>query len=785
MSTSPALPAHAEPTLLRRAKPDRPTAALPRPLTSFVGREREIDAVRALLRRDGVQLVTLTGPGGVGKSRLAVRVAEDVAGFADGSWFVPLAPVRDSTLLAPTIAQVLGVRRVADQPVEQGIIAFLADRHALLILDNFEHVLDAGSSVATLLATCPLLTVLVTSRAVLRVSGEHVFAVPPLTLPDSERRAPLDQVLAAEAVRLFAERALASASDFVLTPDNAVTVVEICRRLDGLPLAIELAAARVDALSPRLLLGRLDERLRLLTGGPRDQPPRLRSMRDAIAWSYDLLDPAEQALFQQLAVFVGGWTLEAAEAVASLPPTTTVLDTLASLIGKSLVRQERDAHGEPRYTMLETIREFGQEHLAASDEAETIRQRHAEVFAALAEQAERSAGNARWMERLTLDHGNLRAALAWAIDGGATETALRLVGALMPFWFFRGEFTEGRDWAERALALDGDAPPAVRVSALETACQHAQILDDIARAVALSEEGLALARASDDQLGIGRMLHKLGELAEIQRHVDRAQALFTESVAVLQALNEPAWAAQAVKGLAWVAMRRDNYTEAERWAADGLARERASGHQWGIADALMLVGEVARRQDDPARAAAAFRESLAIHWREGHRFDIMSRLENVAVLTADQSPAGAAHLFGAAEAMRDEFGMALPRDATEVDHDSAVERVRAALGEQALAAGWAAGRALPLEAAVAEALELSPVPVWDVVVRESAAPYGLSPREREVLRLLVEGQSNAEIAAALYVGVRTVRAHVASILAKLGVPTRTAAASYAIRHGLV
>ncbi|MDP8908195.1 MAG: AAA family ATPase, partial [Chloroflexota bacterium] len=669
---------------LRPAAPGGADPALPRPLTSLVGREREVTAVRALLGRDGVRLVTLTGPGGVGKTRLALRVAEDLADFPDGIWFVALAPVRDPTLVAPTIAQALGVRQVAEQPVEQGIAAFLSDRSTLLILDNFEHVLDAGPLVVTLLSTCPSLTVLATSRAVLRISGEHVFAVPPLAMPDTERRAPLDQLLAAEAIRLFAERAAASASDFAITADNAQVVGAICRRLDGLPLAIELAAARVNSLSPTLLLGRLDEQLRLLTGGPRDQPPRLRSMRDAIAWSYDLLDSEEQVLFRRLAVFVGGWTLEAAEVVAATSADTSLLDTLASLIGKSLVRQEPAADGTSRYTMLETVREFALERLAESGEEAAIRQRHAEVFAALAEQAEMLlfTGNARWIKRLTLDHANPRAALAWAIEHGATETALRLVGALMPFWFLRGEFAEGRDWAERALALDGDAPPAVRVSALETACQHAQFFGDIARAVALSEEGLALARSSDDQLGIGKMLLKLGALAETQRHYDRAQALFVEAGAVFEALNDPFWVAAAVKSLGWASIGLGNDTEAERWAEEGLARERALGHPWGIADALLLVGQVARLQGDPARAADALRESLVINWREGHRHDVMWRLEAIAMLAADQSPSRAARLFGAAEAMRDEFGMALPLDATEGDHDSAVARVRAALGEQ-------------------------------------------------------------------------------------------------------
>jgi len=799
MSTSPAHAPPRDPVPLRPAAPVESAAVLPCPLTSFVGREREFDAVRALLGRDGMRLLTLTGPGGVGKTRLALRVAEDLAGFPDGIWFVPLAPVRDSALVAPTIAQALGVRQVADQPVEQGIAAFLADRQALLILDNFEHVLDAGSLVVTLLSTCPSLTVLVTSRAVVRVSGEYVFAVPPLALPDPEGRAPLDQLLATEAVQLFAERAAASESDFTVTAANAPVVGAICRRLDGLPLAIELAAARINSLSPTLLLGRLDERLRLLTGGPRDQPPRLRSMRDAIAWSYDLLDPEEQILFCRLAVFVGGWTLDAADVVGSRdsgvgsavrsppysrPPTPdSVLDTLASLISKSLVRQEPAAVGTSRYTMLETVREFALERLAESGDEAAIRQRHAEVFAALAEQAEMPlfAGDARWLERLTRDHANLRAALAWAIEHGATETALRLVGALEPFWYVRAEFTEGWTWTERAIAMDGEVPIPVRISALATAGYFARIVGDVARAVVFGEEGLALARSSHDHYWVGRMLLSLSGAVESQGHYDRVRAYVTEAVAVFEALNEPDWVEQAVECLAMNASGRGDATEAARWAEEGLARSRALGDPRRIAHALYVVSEVALLRGDSRHAAEALRESLAIYWREGRRYNIMWRLEYLAVLAADQSPERAGRLFGAAAALRDEIGIPLNLAWQVDDHDPAVARVSIALGEAAFDDAWAAGRALPLDAAVAEALAESPDPVNIV---PAPPDHGLTPRELEVLRLVAAGHSNREIADALFISVPTVKRHLSTILGKLGVPSRVAATAYARAHRL-
>ena len=478
--------------------------SLASPFTSFIGREREVARVVELLA--AARLVTLTGPGGSGKTRLALAIAERAPGDGyDAALFVSLAPISDATLVATTIAGAFGIRD-AKRPLREGLIEALAARRVLLVLDNFEQVLPAAALVSDLLAACPHLTILVTSRAVLHVSGEHVYRVPPLALPDLGKLPPLKQLGTIAAVRLFVERAQAANADFQLTDERAAAVAAICARLDGLPLAIELAAARTSVLAPQALLAKLDDQLRLLTGGPRDAPMRQRTLRDTIAWSDALLSGTARQLFRQLAVFAGGWSLEAAEAVCALTGDMDVFEGLAMLVDHSLVRQREDADGSTRFDMLETLREYGTEQLAAAGELDPARQRHAAYILELAERAAPQLYGPRqqsWFARLDAEYNNVRAALAYALEH-APLVALRLAGALGWYWYIRVPFAEGLQWLQAALARTDETAGVARAWALTaegTLLRELSHLDAAARAL---DEALRLFDAHGDIAGTVR-----------------------------------------------------------------------------------------------------------------------------------------------------------------------------------------------------------------------------------------------------------------------------------------
>ncbi len=605
---------------------------LPVQYTPFIGREQEVAMVCGLLRRRELRLLTLTGPGGAGKTRLGLQVAAELSDhFADGVFFVNLVPISDHALAMPSIAQTLDIREVTGQPLLERIKEELLQKQLLLLLDNFEQVVAAGVQLVDLLAACPRLKVLVTSREVLHVQAEREFTVPPLALPDPKHLPDLASLSHNAAVALFLQRAQAVKPDFQLTNANARAIAEICVRLDGLPLAIELAAARSKLLPPHTLLGRLEHPLQVLTSGARDVPARQQTLRSTIAWSYHLLDAMEQRLFRRLSVFVGGCTLDAAEALyAALcdeDGAVPVLDGVASLIDKSLLQQVEQEGKEPRLVMLETIREYGLERLIVDGEMEATRQAHAAYYLALAEKAEPELAGpqqAMWLERLEREHENLRAALSWWLEQGEAEQgmemALRLAAALRRFWEVRAHWSEGRTVLERALAgSKGVAVPA-QLKALKAAAHLAYVQGDTDRAEALSEECLARCRELGDTAGIALSLRLLGLIAWWRYNFGVAIPLTKESLALFREVGDKEGIAWALSNLGTLVEEQGEYARAISLKEESLALFREVGNIEGIAFSLVGLAEVLfLSQGDPAKLHTMLEEGLALCRGVGHK----------------------------------------------------------------------------------------------------------------------------------------------------------------------
>lgn len=699
----PPLPA----TLPTRPAPP-PTAAL----TELIGREGDLTATVAQLMEDGARCLTLTGPGGVGKTRLALRVAEMVRDhFTDGVAIVELAPLTAATLVIPTIAQALGVRESGTRPLRDEVQAVLRAQSLLLVLDNCEHVLDAAPDIAALLSACPTLVVLATSRAPLRLRGERERAVAPLAIPTPDDLPTSESVARTPAVQLFVERARAVAPSFALSDSSAAAVATICRRLDGLPLALELAAGWVRLLPPTALVARLDARLPLLTSGPRDLPERQRTMRDTIAWSHALLDTDEQRLFRRLAIFAGGWTLDAATHVCGDGDDGPILEGLASLLEKSLLTSTAGADGvAPRHGMLETIREYGLEQLAASEELAMLQDRHAAYYRALASEASAlltGPDQLAALARLAPESHNLRATARTLLDRGAAEAAVDLVWTLQfYYWWLRGQQQEGRRWAEAALTgQHGVLSPLHRARAFLTiGMSWSGSADQIARAAL--EEGLDLARHEGDAQGEAIGLMMLGLLAADAGDTALAQSTSEESLRLFRALGADWGTAFALVNLGVLPLLRGDHDAALRLFAASLATARRSGDRVATHRAHYYLGLLARVQDNDSGAADHFAAGLVLAGELRDRVNTGYFVQQLATLAIARGQlTEAARLLGAAERLLEATGAPLHRDVPGADwHERAIETARTTLGPHAFEQARIAGRTLTLAEAVAAAL---------------------------------------------------------------------------------
>lgn len=738
-----------EPVTADARKPADQRPGLPHPLTALIGRESEVATARDLLARPDIRLVTLTGPGGVGKTSLGIEVASGlVDDFEHGIYWVPLAAIRDPNLVTSAIAQVLDVREREGHPLLESLKDYLQDKHLLLLLDNFEQVLSAGPIITELLASALNLKALVTSRAALQLRGEHKLPVPPLPLPEASMAGSFERLQLNAAIHLFLERARAANPAFTLTHENAPEVMGIVHRLDGLPLAIELAAARIKLLPPRNILDRLESRLDLLTGGAKDLPPRQQTMRRTLDWSFGLLDQEAQTLFSRLGVFVDGFTLEAVEAVCNPNAELDILEGIASLLNNSLLRQAPDFSGSPRFTMLETIREYALERLADTGEGDQFRHRHAIFFHDLAEEARPnyfSGESEAWLDRLGADYSNLRAAMSWLqTEPQSVEIDWRVIINLLWLWYRRGYLNEARRWYEMAVeqaAPLGDDPLRARI--LYSAGSVAMWQSDLATAAQLMDESLRILRESGDPPVLAEALFVRGVLATNQGDTETARSALEETLSLNRRMDQEWFQAMILLHLGNVALAQDDPSAARARMEESLALGRSVQDRWVIASAINNFGEIARYQGDydqaerhylesadifqslgsspdvarenhslgyvalshgdHLRARARFEESLAQHQKLGVKRGVVECLIGLAaVLEAQGQPEPAVRLYAAAQAQFAALGAGIwPADEAELARGLATARAR--LDEGDFAAAYEAGRGMKLSEAIASA----------------------------------------------------------------------------------
>lgn len=795
-------------------------------LTPLLGREQEMATLRQLLRLPGVRLITITGPGGVGKTSLALRVAsEALDSFADGVFFISLAPISDPTLIVPTIAHTLNLPESPNRLLFDSLKEYLHNRQVLLLLDNFEQIITVAPLLTELLSACDRLQLLVTSREALRVRGEQEFLLSPLALPDQPTAGDL---LKYPGIALFVGRAQAAQLDFRLTPQNAAAVTEVCYRLDGLPLAIELAAARIKLLPPQAMLAQLqDSPLQLLAGGARDLPARQQILRTSIQWSYDLLDVEEQRAFRWFSVFVSGSTLEAALAVIGPPASVNVLD---SLVNKSLLRSV-ETNGAARLVMLWTIREFGWELLAQTAERQAAQRAAAAYYLSLAENAEKKltgADQKDWLQRLDREQDNLRAALRWAIEHRQGELAERLAGALQPFWFRRGLWSEGRRWLEDSLAMSSGVTlnQSIRANALYGAGMLARFQGDFARARILCEQSLEIYRTLADQTGVLKTLAQLCRIANFQVDQEAIKAFMTEAASLIETMPDSVVRADAYTDLALAMLDISAFKfhpEVNRYLAESERIHRAFTNQSGLALAALHRGIRALFEGDFTLAVSRFDEAerlamelgdvrllsrtagsrALLELYEGDTATARRRLEssiqqydsmgdhqlhsNLTILAAVLHKQGldvwSVRVLGMADILLGSRLSDLILTAYEQGMSLGDLRaeLRAKLGNEAFARDFEAGHQLRLDDL--PAIPHPPAPAQSTPL--SAPSVSLTGRENEVLRLLVQDLSNLQIAGQLVVSRRTVDAHLRSIYYKLGVKSRDAAIRVAREQGLL
>ncbi|HUG16206.1 MAG TPA: LuxR C-terminal-related transcriptional regulator, partial [Thermomicrobiales bacterium] len=752
-------------------------------LSSFIGRDAEVEHLTGLLQ--SVRLLTLTGPGGVGKTRLALAVAAAVQGaYRDGVTVVSLASVDDPALVGSAIETAFGLSEHGGRSPAEIVAAHLAGKELLLVLDNFEQVVDAAPLVADLLRACPSLTALVTSRVSLKVSGDQELIVQPLMLPSPASPASTEQLLEYEAIALFAQRARESRIDFEVTADNGQTVAEICRRLDGLPLAIELAAARVKLLPPSSLLERLDRRLPLLTGGPRDAPARQQTMRAAIAWSYDLLFPDEQRLFRQLSVFAGGWTLEAAEAVCG-----SDLDALAgldALVNHSLVRQREQPDESGRFEMLATIREFGQETLAAAGEADETRDRHAACYLAWAEEMSRElywGAAPRALSGLAPEIGNIQAAFSWVVSleqpqPRILDQALRCSFRVALFWRDNGLTSEGRRLIEAVLAKPGASDEA-RMGAMNGLATLAAEQGDYHRSLELHEESLVIATDFEDTLQQAWALWGVGRAFVWQGDIDRALTAYEHGLSIARRHAHREMTPQLLYFTGMALAFRGDFDRASEILDEASEVVRAAGLIRAEPLVLIFSGHVEAMRGNDRQARELTTAGLAMERKYGPTRTVMTGLVVMGELAVmGRQPERAATLLGAAWTIVEATASAVPPVYRE-RYEQMVREGRAQAGDDAWEAAWSAGRSAPLNEVIDLALADEPL------APEPSIAARLTPRELDVLRLVSTGLTDAEVAEQLFLSRRTVSSHLTSIYTKLGVSSRAAATRYAVDHRLV